>query len=72
MEQLITITYDDAKNAIHDILHGSKVLSIPLVRCDDKVVNRTIENEVVDDQVSNEIVEQETIDEPDNNDNAKD
>jgi len=46
-------------------------LSIPLVRCDDEILNITIENEVVNDQVSNEIVEQETIDEPDYNDNSE-
>jgi len=45
-------------------------LSIPLVRCDDKIFNKTIKKEVVDDQVLNEIVEQETIDEPDYNDRA--
>ena len=55
------------------ILNSSRVLTIPLVRCDDPVVNRPIKQECIvkteynDDQVFNKIIKQETIGVTDHN-----
>lgn len=54
----------------NDLLYGSRVLSIPLIRCDNHIIfNRVIKKEVVEDHVSNVIVKEEFHEELDHRDN---
>jgi len=47
------------------------VLTIPLIKCDDKIFNGIIKKEVIDDQVFNGIIKLETTDEKDYNDDSQ-
>ncbi|KAL5234008.1 hypothetical protein ACI65C_001418 [Semiaphis heraclei] len=58
-------------NRFNDLIYGSRVLSIPLIRCDNQIFNRVIEKEVIEDQVLNVIVKEEFNEKLDHKDNNK-
>lgn len=47
------------------------MLSIPLIRCDNKIFNGIIKQEIIGDQVFNEIGKQENTDETYHNDDSQ-
>jgi len=55
----------------YDIIHSSRVLSIPLIRCDDQVFNGIIKKETIDNQVFNGTIKEETIDETDHHNDSQ-
>ncbi|KAL4122940.1 hypothetical protein QTP88_015181 [Uroleucon formosanum] len=48
-----------------DIIQSSRVLSIPLIRCDDQVFNGVIKKENINSQVFNKTIKEEIVDETD-------
>ncbi|XP_060881352.1 uncharacterized protein LOC132952883 [Metopolophium dirhodum] len=67
MEPLTSI-HDSAINSKYDyLLDSSRVLTIPLVRCDDQVFNRLNKQENIDETDHIGLIKQEIIDETDHN-----
>jgi len=46
----------------HNILHSTKALAIPHIKCDNQVFNGVIKQENIDAQVFNGVIKQENID----------